>query len=160
MKLILSLLIALNIGLYELPRVTYKSGVEGAKQTALDVEEYLFKVREAVEDAYLRGSISTEVMEDYDFLDKSAMHYHHLFVMSVLFYEEAPVEVPYGKLVTKFSMDMVKRLVLIKKLITEEGIDISVPPSGELVVSAHSLGGAFRVAHDYYIDINIAPCRL
>ncbi|MFQ5863080.1 MAG: hypothetical protein ACE5IC_08140 [Candidatus Brocadiales bacterium] len=138
MKLILSALIALNLGLYELPPVVYRSGVEGAKQAAFDTEEYLVRARKAAEDAYVKGDISTEVWEEYDFLDKSATHYQHLFVMSVLFYEEAPVEDPYGRLVTKSSMEMIKRLTLIKRLIASEGIIVPAP-MGKLVVSACSL---------------------
>ncbi len=129
-NIILSTLLVLSLGLYELPPVIYTSGVEGAKQAASDTEEYLERVREAVEDAYIRGDISTEVWDEYSFLDESVTHYHHLFVMSVLFYEEAPIEDPYGRLVTKSSMEMVKRLILIKRLVEKEGIEVLAPVEG------------------------------
>lgn len=135
MELVLATLITLNLGLYELPRVEYTSGVEGAKQAAHDVEMYLDRVREAVEDAHIGHKISAEGWDEYKFLDGCAAHYHHLFVMSVLFYEEAPVEDPYGQLVTKASQEMVIRLVLIKRLLFREGIEI--PEAVEkLLVSA------------------------
>ncbi len=124
MELILSAVIALNIGLYELPPVDYTSGVAGAKKSAWDVEEYLGRATEAVENAYEGGDVSTEVLEEYDFLARSTEHYHHLFVMSILFYEEAPVEDSYGQIVTKSSEEMVKRLVLLQRLLFSEGIEI------------------------------------
>lgn len=140
MQFILAAVIAFNVGVYELPPVYYTSGVEGAKQAAWEVEEYLATVREVVEDANVRGQISTDVWEEYDFLDKSANHYHHLFVMSVLFYGEAPVEYPYGQLVTKSSYEMIVRLTLLQRLLMTEGIEIPEPPKGLFVKAGGQWG--------------------
>lgn len=138
MRLIMSALMALSVGLYELPPVTYTSGVEGAKQAAFEVENYLGRVREIARDAHMWGDISDQVWAEYDFLDKNACHYHHLFVMSILFYEEAPVEDPYGRLVTKASFEMAKRLILIKAFMEREGLDILIPKVN-LFVNAYAL---------------------
>ena len=140
MQFILAAVIAFNVGVYELPPVYYTSGVEGAKQAAWDVEEYLATVREVVEDANVRGQISTDVWKEYDFLDKSANHYQHLFVMSVLFYGEAPVEYPYGQLVTKSSYEMIVRLTLLQRLLMTEGIEIPEPPKGLFVKAGGQWG--------------------
>ncbi len=140
MQFILAAVIALNVGVYELPPVYYTSGVEGAKQAAWDVEEYLATVREVMEDAYVGEQISTDVWEEYDFLDKSTNHYHHLFVMSVLFYGEAPVEDPYGHLVTKSSYEMIVRLTLIQRLLMTEGIEISESLKGLFVKAGGQWG--------------------
>lgn len=136
MELVLATLITLNLGLYELPRVEYTSGVEGAKQAAHDVEMYLDRVREAVEDAHIAGNISAEGWDEYQFLSEHANHHQHLFVMAILFYEEAPVEDPYGQLVTKASYEMVLRLMLVQRLLLREGIEIPAPME-KLVVSVH-----------------------
>lgn len=136
MKLVLATLMALNLGLYELPRVEHTSGVAGAKQAAHDVEIYLGRVREAVEDAHIAGNISVEGWDEYLFLDEHAMHYQHLFVMSVLFYEEAPVEDPYGLMVTKSAEQMIRRIMLVQRLLLREGVEIPEPEE-KLFVSSH-----------------------
>ena len=137
MHVLIAAFIALNMGLYELPRVEYTHGVAGARQAAWDVELYLDRAREAVGDAYVKHHISAEVLHDYGRLDEEACHYQHLFVMTVLFYDEAPIEDPYGRMVTKASEEMLKRLVLLDRLLLFQGVEIPGPP--ESYVTAASL---------------------
>ncbi|MCP4365632.1 MAG: hypothetical protein GY800_10090 [Planctomycetes bacterium] len=137
MQVLIATLIALNMGLYELPRVEHTQGVEGARQAAWDVELYLDRAREAVGDAYVRHDISAEVLHNYEYLDENTCHYQHLFVMAVLFYDEAPIEDPYGLMVTKASEEMLKRLVLLDGLLFFHGVEIPEPP--ESYVTAVSL---------------------
>ncbi len=137
MQLLIAALIALNMGLYELPRVEHTQGVAGARQAAWDVELYLDRAREAVGDAYVKRHITAEVLHDYGRLDEEACHYQHLFVMTVLFYDEAPIEDPYGHMVTKASEEMLKRLVLLDSLLLFQGVEIPEPP--EPYVAAVSL---------------------
>lgn len=136
MKLMLVTLIALSLGLYELPRVEYTSGVAGAKQAAYDVEMYLDRAREAVEDVHIWGKISAEVWDEYKSLDECTAHSQHLFVMSVLFYDEAPIENPYGQFVTQSSYEMVTKLLELQRLLFREGIEVPRPAEG-LLASAH-----------------------
>lgn len=138
--IILAALIAINTGLYELPPAVYTSGVEGAKQAALEAEEYLVRVRGHVEDAHERGEMSPDVWEDYEFLDEAAGHYQHLFVMSVLFYEEAPVEDPYGQMVTRASQEMISRIMLIQSLLMGAGIETPETPEGLFVRADSPMG--------------------
>jgi hypothetical protein len=136
MKLMLITLIALSLGLYELPRVEYTSGVAGAKQAAYDVEMYLDRAREAVEDVHIWGKISAEVWDEYKSLDECTVHFQHLFVMSVLFYDETPIENPYGQFVTQSSYEMVTKLLELQRLLFREGIEVPRPAEG-LLASAH-----------------------
>jgi len=136
MKLMLATLIALSLGLYELPRVEYTSGVAGAKQAAYDVEMYLDRAREAVEDVHIWGKISAEVWDEYKYLDECTVHSQHLFVMSVLFYDETPIENPYGQFVTQSSYEMVTKLLELQRLLFREGIEVPRPAEG-LLASAH-----------------------
>ena len=136
MKLMLATLIALSLGLYELPRVEYTSGVAGAKQAAYDVEMYLDRAREAVEDVHIWGKISAEVWDEYKSLDECTVHSQHLFVMSVLFYDEAPIENPHGQFVTQSSYEMVTKLLELQRLLFREGIEVPRPAEG-LLASAH-----------------------
>ncbi len=129
MQLLIASLIALNIGLYELPRAEYTHGVAGARQAAWDVELYLDRATEAVGDAYVRHDISAEVLHEYEYLDGNTRHYQHLFVMTVLFYDEAPIEDPYGLMVTKASEEMLKRLALLDGLLFFHGVEIPEPPA-------------------------------
>ncbi len=128
MHVLIAAFIALNMGLYELPRVEYTHCVAGARQAAWDVELYLDRAREAVGDAYVKHHISAEVLHDYGRLDEEACHYQHLFVMTILFYDEAPIEDPYGRMVTKASEEMLKRLVLLDSLLLFRGVEIPEPP--------------------------------
>ena len=128
MQLLLAAMIALNIGLYELPRIESTQGVAGAKLVALDVELYLDRAREAVGDAYVRHDISALVLHDYEYLDEDTRHYQHLFAMTVLFYDEAPIEDPYGLMVTEASREMFKRLLLLNSMLFFEGIEIPEQP--------------------------------
>ena len=136
MKLMLATLIALSLGLYELPRVEYTSGVAGAKQAAYDVEMYLDRAREAGEDVHIWGKISAEVWDEYKSLDEYTVHSQHLFVMSVLFYDETPIENPYGQFVTQSSYEMVTKLLELQRLLFREGIEVPRPAEG-LLASAH-----------------------
>ncbi len=137
MQVLIAAFIALNMGLYELPRVEHTQGVEGARQAAWDVELYLDRAREAVGDAYVKRHITAEVLHDYERLDEETCHYQHLFVMTVLFYDEAPIEDPYGRMVTKASEEMLKRLVLMDNLLFFQGVEI--PEQPEPYVTAASL---------------------
>ncbi|MEE9487276.1 MAG: hypothetical protein V3W00_01040 [Candidatus Brocadiales bacterium] len=138
MQLLIAAFIALNMGLYELPRVEYTHGVAGARQAAWDVELYLDRAREAVGDAYVRHNISAEVLHDYEYLDENVRHYQHLFVMTVLFYDEAPIEDPYGLMVTKASEEMLKRLALLDNLLFFQGVEIPEPPELHVTVASFS----------------------
>ena len=105
--------------------------IEVTKEAALYIEDFLEMVKGRVEDSFIRGDITKEQWEEYQFQHEDTMHFHHLLVMATLFYEEAADDT-HGVLLATFARDLAERVLRIEWFCQNNGIEIV--PYGELII--------------------------
>ena len=105
--------------------------IEVTKEAALYIEGFLEMVKGRVEDSFIRGDITKEQWEEYQFQHGDATHFHHLLVMSTLFYEESPDDA-HAVLLAMFARDMAERGLRLEWFCENNGIEIA--PLGELII--------------------------
>lgn len=128
LKIFLSIVLALYLPLAVGPR----SPVEAAKEAALCTEDLLQTVNQQVEAAYRKGDIGEEQWQEYLSIHSTATGFVHLFIMAVLYYEDAPNDTQ-GQLVSWFARDVVRQILLIESFCSQNGIEFAPQVHGEAV---------------------------